>query len=64
MNLTDRGLQRHRITWVREMDEQELSRVGQGGPTIDKIEVAEFESQEGLREWLKKGAPAFVRKEG
>jgi hypothetical protein len=43
------------------MDEQELRRVGEGGPTIDRIEVAEFEAQEELREWLKKVAPAFVR---
>jgi len=62
VNLTDRGLQRHRILWVREMDEQELRRVGQSGPTIDRIGVAEFESQEELREWLTKAAPAFVRK--
>ena len=50
VNLTDRGLQRHRITYVREMDEQELRRVGEEGPTIDRIEIAEFESQEELRE--------------
>jgi hypothetical protein len=62
VNLTDRGLQRHRITWVREMDEGELRRVGDRGPTIDRMEVAEFESQESLSEWLKKKAPACVRK--
>jgi hypothetical protein len=62
VNLTDRGLQRHRILWVREMDEDELRRVGEGGPTIDRIEVAEFESGEELQDWLKKKAPAFVRK--
>ncbi len=61
MNLTDRGLQRHRVTWVREMDEEELRTVGEGGPTIDGIEIAEFESQEQLTEWLKMNAPAFVR---
>ena len=61
MNLTDRGLQRHRITWLREMDEDELRAVGEGGPTIDSIELAEFESQEQLTEWLKENAPAFVR---
>ena len=61
VNLTDRGLQRHRILWVREMDDQELRRVGERGPTIDQIEVGEFESQEEMREWLKKVAPAFVR---
>ncbi len=61
INLTNRGLQRHRITWIREMDEEELRRVGEGGPTIDRIEVAEFESQEQLNQWLKKNGPAFVR---
>jgi hypothetical protein len=62
MNLTDRGLQRHRILYVREMDEDELRQVGQSGPTIDGIEVAEFESGEELESWLKKTAPQFVRK--
>jgi hypothetical protein len=64
VNLTDRGFQRHRILWVREMDEEELRRVGEAGPTIDRIEVAGFQAQAKLREWLKKVAPAFVRKEG
>ena len=61
VNLTDRGLQRHRITYLREMDEEELRRVGRDGPTIDRIEVAEFESLEEQRDWLKKNAPAFLR---
>ncbi len=61
INLTDRGLQRHRITWVREMDEDELRKAGEGQPTIDKIEVAEFENGEEITEWLKKHAPLFVR---
>ncbi len=61
INLTDRGLQRHRITWIREMDEEELRKAGEGQPTVDKIEVAEFETQEELREWLKKAAPVFLR---
>jgi len=62
VNLTDRGLQRHRITYVREMGEDELRRAGKGVPTIDRLEVAEFESQEELREWLKKNAPGFLPK--
>jgi len=62
VNLTDRGLQRHRILWVREMDGGELRQVGERGPTIDRIEVAEFESQEELQEWLKRAAPGFLRK--
>jgi hypothetical protein len=61
VNLTDRGLQRHRILWLREMDEDGLKRAGKGEPTIDRIEVAEFESHAELRDWLKKNAPAFVR---
>jgi hypothetical protein len=61
INLTDRGLQRHRITYIREMDEDELGRAGNEEPTIDGIEVAEFESGEDAREWVKKNAPAFTR---
>jgi hypothetical protein len=61
INLTDRGLQRHRISYVREMDEEELRAVGERGPTIDRIEVGEFTSTEEQQEWLKKFAPAFLR---
>jgi hypothetical protein len=61
VNLTDRGLQRHRIIYMREMDEDELRRTRQGQPTIDRIEVAEFEAVEAQREWLKARAPAFLR---
>ncbi len=61
LNLTDRGFQRHRILWVREMDEEELRTVGEGGPTIDRIEVVEFESHGEAQDWLKQSAPAFVR---
>jgi hypothetical protein len=62
VHLTDRGLQRHRIVWIKEMDEDELRSVGQAQPTIDCIDVAEFESQDEVREWLGTAAPAFVRK--
>jgi hypothetical protein len=62
VNLTDRGFQRHRILAVREMDEDELRRARDSQPTIDRIEVAEFESMEEQRAWLEKAAPAFVRK--
>ncbi|HLN26701.1 MAG TPA: hypothetical protein VK395_03095 [Gemmataceae bacterium] len=61
INLTDRGFQRHRITFVREMDEDELGKAGEGEPTIDRIEVAECESNEEVQAWLKKVAPAFIR---
>ncbi len=62
VNLTDRGIQRHRISFVREMEEAELRKTGVTGPTIDRIDIAEFETHDELREWLKKHAPAFVRK--
>jgi len=35
--------------------------VGETGPTIDSIEVTEFESHDALKEWLVKTAPAFLR---
>ena len=35
--------------------------MGETGPTIDSIEVAEFESQAALKEWLSKKAPAFLQ---
>lgn len=63
INLTDRGLQRHRILWVREMEEAEVRRAGDEEPIIDRIEVAEFPSNLELQEWLKENAPLFVRKE-
>jgi hypothetical protein len=55
-----RGLQRHRITFIREMDEDELRKAGDGEPTIDGIEIVEFESHEEAMEYLKKTAPAFA----
>lgn len=60
INLTTGGLQRRRVLWIREMSEDEIRQVGEAGPTIDSIEVAEFESQAALKEWLAAKAPAFV----
>ena len=59
-NLTTSGLQRHRIVWMREMSEDEIRQVGDTGPTIDSIEVAEFESNSDLRAWLEMRAPSFL----
>lgn len=59
-NLTTSGLQRHRIVWMREMSEDEVRQVGESGPTIDSIEVAEFESNADLRAWLELRAPSFL----
>lgn len=60
INLTTGGLQRHRVVWIREMPESDIQSVGEAGPTIDSIQVAEFESQAALKEWLREHAPAFV----
>jgi hypothetical protein len=61
MNLTAGGLQRHRVVWVREMSDEEIKKVAETGPTIDSIEVAEFESHADLKAWLGKHAPAFAK---
>ncbi len=63
INLTRAGLQRHRVLWLREMSPEEIRQVGDSGPTIDRLEVAEFDSQAALKEWLKEKAPAFLRAE-
>ena len=56
------AIQRHRIIWIREMDKAEINKVGRSGPTIDRIEVGECESQEEVREWLSKASPVFARR--
>lgn len=58
--LTHVGLQRHRLLWVREMTEEEIRHVGETEPTIDSIEVAEFETHAALKGWLQERAPAFI----
>src|SRR5271166_6763935 len=60
INLTHAGLQRHKVLWVREMNEEEIRQIGESGPTIDRIEVVEFESHDALKQWLGKTAPAFL----
>ncbi|MDB5346016.1 MAG: hypothetical protein JWP89_4393 [Schlesneria sp.] len=59
-NLTTSGLQRHRIVWIREMTDEEIRQVGETGPTIDSIQIEQFETQESLNEWLQKKAPSFL----
>ena len=61
VNLTDSGFPRHRIDWVREMDEDELRKAGEGEPTIDGIAIADFQTAEEQREWLKNARPEFLR---
>jgi hypothetical protein len=45
------------------MSEEDIRQVGDSGPTIDSIQVGEFESQAALKEWLSQNAPAFMRGE-
>lgn len=61
INLTHAGLQRHRVLWVREMSDDEITSVGETGPTIDTIEVVEFDSRATVKEWIAKKAPTFLR---
>jgi hypothetical protein len=59
IDLIRAGLQRHRVLWVREMGEEDVRQTGDNGPTIDNIQIGEFESQEALKEWLGANAPEF-----
>jgi len=61
INLTNRGLQRHRVIWITEMDESQVRHAAGGQPTIERIEIAEFESNEEAQTWLQTVAPVFVR---
>ena len=49
------------MLWVREMSKEEIRQVGETGPTIDSIEIAEFESHDALKQWVGTHAPAFQR---
>jgi hypothetical protein len=60
INLTNAGLQRHRVLWIREMSKEEIRQVGETGPTIDSIEIAEFDSNDAVKEWVRQKAPAFL----
>jgi hypothetical protein len=62
INLTDRGLQRQRILWIREMDGGELQSTGNEYPIIDRIEMEEFQSQNEVRTWLQKAVPGFLQR--
>jgi len=59
-NLTNGGLQRHRVLWIQEMTKEDIKSVGENGPTIDSIEIAQFESHAEVKAWLSAHAPAFV----
>lgn len=39
-NLYDRGILRHRVTWVREMTRPDLAKAGEGEATVEHIRTA------------------------
>ena len=61
INMTQAGLQRHRVLWIREMSPYEICAFGENAPTINSIVVAEFETHSALKEWMTKHAPEFTR---
>jgi hypothetical protein len=64
-SLFDRGLQRHRVTWVREMTRAELSRAADGEVTIDAIRVATYPAGDPCPvDWPELFAPPVRDREG
>ncbi len=56
------GIQRHRITWVREMTRAELTRAGREDTTIDRIQIASYRPDEPCPvDWPERFAPPVVR---
>ena len=54
VSLYDRGIQRHRITWVREMTRQQAQQAADGEVTVEHIRVFSHrpdEEPQGV-EWL------------
>jgi hypothetical protein len=43
------------------MTAAEIRDVGESGPTIDKIELGEFESHAAMKEWLETKTPVFAQ---
>ena len=61
IDLIRAGLQRHRVVWVREMSDDGIQGTAEDGPTVDCIEIAEFESHDTLKQWLGQNAPSFIQ---
>lgn len=56
ISLYDRGILRHRITWVREMSRQELQKAGEGEVAVERIRMLSHrpdEAPEGVA-WLER----------
>ena len=54
VNLYDRGIQRHRITWVREMTRQQVERAAEGEATVERMRILSHRPDEEPNgvEWL------------
>jgi hypothetical protein len=54
VNLYDRGIQRHRISWVREMTRPEQERTGEGEPSVERIRIVSHRPDDEPKgaEWL------------
>jgi hypothetical protein len=54
VSLYDRGIQRHRITWVREMTRQQAQQAADGEVTIERIRILSHRPDEEPKgvEWL------------
>jgi hypothetical protein len=46
ISLYDRGILRHRITYIQEMRQDQLRRTGEGEPTIDRIRTLAYRQDE------------------
>lgn len=55
ISLYDRGILRHRITWVREMSRQEVEKTDQGEVTVERIRAVSYRPDDEPKdvEWLK-----------
>ena len=55
ISLYERGILRHRITWVREMARQELESAGEGEATVERIHMTSCRPDEEPKgaAWLK-----------
>lgn len=66
INLYDRGIQRQRITWVREMSRHELETASAGELTIERIRLLAYQAEEELKQlaWLTAAFPLNTVAEG
>ena len=54
VSLSDRGIQRHRVAWVREMNRQQTQQAGKGEVVIDRIRIVSYPPDEEPKnvDWL------------